>query len=676
MPEDEGENLRGKLLEIVAIVISYILGVGVRILPALKYGAYLTADDPLLHYRITDYLLKTGHLPTYDPLAWHPWSYNPTEVLPILHYYTGAAIYKLVSLFGFTDLYTVVVYIPAFFAPLVVIPLYLTARELWGKLAAAVSSISISLSWAYINRSLAGFYRHEQFAIPLLMTSLFFTVKAMRSEEEWKVLAYSGLSGVFLVYASGIWAGFRALYDGYPLIMFLLLLLNRLDWRKALALGLPSLYVLLASFGALSNLAFRKLYISMESTLVWAALLAAFIYLLLPKIGFMEEKRRVISVLAGIALLVVFFAFGIYEPLTGRLLRVLFPSAKLWKGNVVETVAEHGSGATIETLTTLLIPGLLGLLFLFFERWRNDDEFTIGILTLVSLYFSFSMIRLPPLTAPFIALVAGFFAYRLQLFSEPYMKRVRSLERARRKRGQKLPLSRKIKILKVPIILFLVFVILPVAFQGHIRRYAIPGTSSYVLSFEEALNYDLGFREGWRDALNWMKENTKPDDVMISWWDYGYWMQTGAGKITIADGLTINETQIRLIARAFIGPEERMLNLTSMFNASYVVVSVPDEVGQFSGGGKWIAMAWIAGEFEHSPYRPDENRKWFTQDLPKFFVYDQTTGRSVPTEYTMNTTLYKMALSSIGGTNLQYFDLVHVGKNKGYVEVAIFKVKG
>ncbi|MDK2383394.1 MAG: hypothetical protein QI199_01120, partial [Candidatus Korarchaeota archaeon] len=87
-------------------------------------------------------------------------------------------------------------------------------------------------------------------------------------------------------------------------------------------------------------------------------------------------------------------------------------------------------------------------------------------------------------------------------------------------------------------------------------------------------------------------------------------------------------------------------------------------------------MAWIAGEFQHSPYRPDEARKWFAQDLQKFFIYDKTTGRSLPTDYTLNTTLYKMALNAIGGAKLNYFDLVHVGKNKGYVEVAIFKVKG
>lgn len=675
MPDDGG--FRGHAIDVLVIAITYIIGAIIRILPTFKYGAHLTADDPLLHYRITDYLLRTGHLPNFDPLAWHPWSYDPSEVLPVLHYYTGAAIYEIASLFGFKDLYTVVVYIPVFFAPLVVIPVYLLAKELWGRSAAITSAFAISLSWAYISRSLAGWYRHEQFAIPLLMASMYFTIKALRSEEEWKVLAYAGLSGLFLVYSAGVWNGFRALYDGYALMLFISLLLNRLDWRKGLALGLPPLYVLLASLSFLSNQAYRKLYISVESTLVWASLLAALVYLSLPKMNVraLSEFRRTAAIGAGIVLLVAFFALGIYQPLTGRFMRVLFPSVKLPKGNVVETVAEHGAGATVETLTTLLIPGILGLFFLLLERWRDDDELMIGFMTLISLYFATSIVRLPPLAAPFISLVSGFFAYRILLFSEPFIRKVRSLERAKKSRGSSLPLMRKISLMKVPILLMVFLVVLPVAFQGGIRNYGAE-RYEYVLTFQEAMDYPLGFTEGWRDALNWLKQNTKADEVVISWWDYGYWMQTGAGRITIADGLTINSTQITLVARAFMGPEERMLDLASMFNATYVVVDVPAEVGGFSGGGKWIAMAWIAGEFQHSPYRPDEARKWLAQDLQRFFVYDTTTGRSFPTDYTLNTTLYKMALNAIGGAELHYFDLVHVGRNNGYVEVAIFKVKG
>ncbi len=668
------DRRKGLIIDFLVIAVTYVLAAIIRVLPTIRFGVHLTADDPLLHYRVTKALLETGSIPHYDPLSWFPWSFDPTKILPPLHYYTGAAIYLLASLFGFKDLYTVVVYIPAFFSPLVVIPLYFLAKELWGRAAAITSAFAIALSWAYASRSLAGFYRHEQFAIPILMASLYFTVKALRSEEMWKVVLYSGLSGIFLVYASGLWAAFRLLYDGYALFLIILLLLNRLSVKELLSLGLPPLYVLIASFGALSNLAFRKLYISFESTLVWASLLASLVYVILPRIniGPLSKRRREFSLAIGMLLLFGFFVTGAYHPLTGRLMRVLNPSAKLWHGNVVETVAEHGSGALVETMTTLLIPGIMGLFFLGISRWKNNDELLLFILSLASLYFALSIVRLPPIAAPFMALMAGFSTEKIMELYQDRFRKVSSLERAMSKRGAKLSTSRKLKILKAPVITLLILVILPVALQGGIIRYS----GAYVFTPLMAYDYSLGFSEGWQKTLEWLKNNTKPSDVVISWWDYGYWMQTGAGKITLADGLTINETQIRLIAKAFMGSEEEMLKLANKFNATYVVVDVPAEVGRFQGGGKWVAMAWIAGKFKYSPYRPNEAQKWFLEDLPKYFTVDRNTGMSYPTQQALNTTLFKMALGAVRDVNMNYFERVFVGKTGGYVHVVVYKLKG
>jgi asparagine N-glycosylation enzyme membrane subunit Stt3 len=40
----------------------------------------------------------------------------------------------------------------------------------------------------------------------------------------------------------------------------------------------------------------------------------------------------------------------------------------------------------------------------------------------------------------------------------------------------------------------------------------------------------------WLEALNWARENTPPDSVLYSWWDYGYWFQSVASRASIADG--------------------------------------------------------------------------------------------------------------------------------------------
>ncbi|HDD68891.1 MAG TPA: hypothetical protein ENG61_00850, partial [Candidatus Korarchaeota archaeon] len=62
MPSESRRSILTKLLEVASLVGSYLLGVYIRLRPALTYGISLTADDPLHHYRMTKYLLEMGRL--------------------------------------------------------------------------------------------------------------------------------------------------------------------------------------------------------------------------------------------------------------------------------------------------------------------------------------------------------------------------------------------------------------------------------------------------------------------------------------------------------------------------------------------------------------------------------------------------------------------------------------
>ena len=58
----------------------------------------------------------------------------------------------------------------------------------------------------------------------------------------------------------------------------------------------------------------------------------------------------------------------------------------------------------------------------------------------------------------------------------------------------------------------------------------------------------------WRDATNWLKENTPDDSVVFTWWDYGYYIQTLGERTTLADNATIFTWQIEKIARTYMSP--------------------------------------------------------------------------------------------------------------------------
>lgn len=679
--EAKGEgsrDLKGYLLDAALILLSYAAGVFIRAQSALRYGAKLTSDDPLLHYMITKYLIEHGSLPHYWPLGWHPWSYDPSRVLPVLHYYMGALIYRVATLLRpDATLLEVVVYTPAFFAPLMVIPIYYTAKLLWDgrRVPAFAAAMLASVSYPAVMRTIAGFYRHEQFALPFLAASFYFTLRAMKEDEESKSLIFAGLSGLMLVCAAGLWAGFRALYDGYPLFLLALMALNWADLRDYFALALPSGYVILSSISLYPHLNQRKVYIGMETTLVYGALLAGAVYLAWPRVSSDLAKRvdRRMAALATFGVVVaLLFALGVYKPLTARLARVVFPWIELPKGSVVETVAEHRPGEIGRSMRIVLLPALLGLALMFLERRRDKDHLLVVYFTALTLYFSYSIVRLPPLASPFVALSAAYLTNRVW---DVWEARAKKFSVGKRKKVKKIRLSRKIKVLALPIMMLLLFTVLPTVGTAY---------RSYQLS----TNYRLGFTQGWDDALSYMKENAEWQTA-ISWWDYGYWLAYGSDVATLADGLTINSTQIRLIARGFMGSEEDLLDLAMRFNASYVVIDLLGEVydpytGQFLSpyGGKWLAIGWIAGEFEYSPYT--EPYKFGEYDIPRLFRYVQEANRYFPTDYALQKSLFKLSLHAISefqnqtyGPAPEMFELVHIGgRSVGIPNVAIYRVRG
>ena len=149
-------------------------------------------------------------------------------------------------------------------------------------------------------------------------------------------------------------------------------------------------------------------------------------------------------------------------------------------------------------------------------------------------------------------------------------------------------------------------------------------------------------------------------------------MQTGANRITIADGNTINSSQIRLIAKSFMGTEEDLYDLCMRFNASYVVIDFWGELtdrlygeyhvfgisyrGRIIPVGKWTAIATIAlGE----DFKPEE---YLTSD-------DQ--GRVFPSDKAMNVTIFKLVLSAFEYSELELFKPIYLSPNR---QVLIFKV--
>ena len=108
--------------------------------------------------------------------------------------------------------------------------------------------------------------------------------------------------------------------------------------------------------------------------------------------------------------------------------------------------------------------------------------------------------------------------------------------------------------------------------------------------------------DDWKDSLQWIKNNTPEDSVIVAWWDYGYWITTLSDRTTVADNATINSKKISEIAKTFLSSPEKAWNKLEEMDADYVLVFVAgqrlDVVSEeplyiLEGGGDESKKQWF-----------------------------------------------------------------------------------
>jgi dolichyl-diphosphooligosaccharide---protein glycosyltransferase len=56
----------------------------------------------------------------------------------------------------------------------------------------------------------------------------------------------------------------------------------------------------------------------------------------------------------------------------------------------------------------------------------------------------------------------------------------------------------------------------------------------------------------WLQALQWIRNNTASNAVVIAWWDYGYWINVMGNRTTVVDNATLNQTKIAEVGQMFM----------------------------------------------------------------------------------------------------------------------------
>jgi len=467
-----------------------------------KFG-YLPDIDPYFYLRNARNILENGH--TYDELR----NGVPTDthvVAPVganadnsWHPYTYVVIYQVMSIFsGGISLMQATGYFPIIFIFASLILIYFIGLRVAGKMGAVVATTMLAILPAIIGRTPWGHADTDAYQVffPLLIVWLFFIsldAKTLKTRMFW-----AALSGVALGIYTKFWTGYWYIFDFIGGALVIALIIELIIHRKKVFKNFHSLI----AESNVKNIVVIGLSFLVGSSVVGSILIGPSRFLkevFLGALGFTTIRNA---------------AQGIWP-------------------SVFTTVAELNPSSFNGTVSAIggmlfFIIACIGILLLFIQKDEHGYKRVIRSALLAiwfagTIYASIKGVRFTILLGPAfaIAFACGVsFIYRyLANFGE------RSLHVN--------------KLVTGAIVLIIVGVLMVSPVSGSMVQQAYGQANAGVPMINDA----------WWSTLTKIKEESKPDAIITSWWDFGHHFKYIADRGATHDGAAQNGPTIHWVGR-------------------------------------------------------------------------------------------------------------------------------
>jgi dolichyl-diphosphooligosaccharide--protein glycosyltransferase len=682
------------ILFFLALFLVIFLAILVRLSPVASGNFLIKAFDPWIQYYNAEYLSTHTifeYFNWHDFKSWFPEGYNRSNLRPGLTF-TVVIIYQFFTSLGIpVSLYDVCFYFPAFMGGASVFAIYLVGKEALDRRCGLIAAFFLAFNPGFMQRTTAGFFDNETIGVFATLMTFYFFIKTIRTGK----IVHSFLGGLFLGYLALSWGGFNFVYLILPLVCGIMILLKKYTPNLLIAyVGIEGIGLLV--YALTKNFPFHKFFTSIELGGILYFLVFLVIFHLLhnykdnvPRFynGLMNIIKwgliPAIIILAGIIWIapdIIPFGFG------NRLVSVLSPLVRE-SLNIVASVAEHMPSSWSVFYYNTLIPLMLlplGLFFLF-KRGNVADVLLLAFLILI-FYFTGSMIRIILLFAPAACLVGAYGLVNiLKIFGSFYGEQRTGISR-KRKRQVKRTVGKS----EIGAVYFIVG-IMCIAQVMHASDIAVTQLSQSQIT-------PGGQIHDWEESLSWMKNNLPGTSVVVSWWDYGYWLTPIGNMTTVNDNGTINTTRIGMTGMALMQTNEiYSAKAFKALKADYVLVYFGMLYPNLGGDeGKWPWMVRICNDnyqkyknfgmeednwgpnsvFVESEYFNDTlarpTPKWFQSQLVKLMFYgNPTSPPSDPNNINSFTEYYQSAIHSRQDTNGDTY-AAHIPEN-GLYEFDVFR---
>ncbi|KAK8089096.1 hypothetical protein PG997_004057 [Apiospora hydei] len=571
------------------LILCFIAGAAVssRLFSVIRFESIIHEFDPWFNFRATKYLVANGFYDFwdwFDDRTWHP-----------LGRVTGGTLYP-----------GLMVTSGAIYHALRAMTIPVDIRNISGLLAAAFMGITPG----YISRSVAGSYDNEAIAIFLLVFTFYLWIKALKLGS----VLWGALCALFYGYMVASWGGYAFITCLVPLHAFVLICMGRYSTR---------LYVSYTTWYALGTLASMQIpfvgFLPVRTSEHMPALgifgflqLVAFIYYIRSALSGAQFKAFLfvgLGAVFGLALLalVAMTSAGYIAPWSGRFYSLWDTGYAKIHIPIIASVSEHQPTAwpafffDLNMLIWLFPAGV----YLCFQDLKDEHVFVV-VYALFGSYFAGVMVRLMLTLTPIVPPKA----------KDPEQEDVADISSKKTKqsagslRSANSPYVGVYSFLSKGLVsgIMTIYLLLFVLHCTWVTSNAYSSPSVVLASrMPDGSQHII---DDYREAYQWLRQNTKEDAKIMSWWDYGYQIGGMADRPTLVDNNTWNNTHIATVGKAMSSSEEVSYPIMRQHEVDYVLVVFGGLLG-YSGDdiNKFLWMVRIA-----EGIWPDEvsERKFFT----------------------------------------------------------------
>lgn len=654
-----GKNARG-ILRLTILCTIAAAAVASRLFSVIRFESIIHEFDPWFNFRATKYLVANGFYDFwdwFDDRTWHPLGRVTGGTLyPGLMVTSGAIYHALRALTFPVDIRNICVLLAPAFSGLTAFATYLFTNEMSSSPSAGLlAAIFMGIAPGYISRSVAGSYDNEAIAIFLLVFTFYLWIKALKLGSAF----WGALCALFYGYMVSAWGGYVFITNLIPLHVLTLVCMGRFT---------PRLYVSYTTWYALGTMASMQIpfvgFLPIRSSEHMSAL---GMFGLLQLVGFVEFARSrvpskqfstlliwfvglfVIVASAGLVLLTV---SGVIAPWTGRFYSLWDTGYAKIHIPIIASVSEHQPTAwpafffDLNLMIWLFPAGV----YMAFQK-LHDEQVFIVVYSILASYFSGVMVRLMLTLTPIVCVAAAMVLSSIldtylsldspsaaeQTSGSASAESNGSAKKAGKKEGLRsmrkplvgiYTLLSKMSVVSATTLYLLIFVL-------HCTWVTSNAYSSPSVVLASRLpDGSQHIIDDYREAYQWLRQNTKEDAKIMSWWDYGYQIGGMADRPTLVDNNTWNNTHIATVGKAMSSREEVSYPIMRQHEVDYVLVVFGGLLG-YSGDdiNKFLWMVRIA-----EGIWPDEvrERDFFTP-RGEYRVDDQATDTM------KNSLMYKMS---------------------------------